>query len=782
MHREFRKLSQFLLLLSFLLPTAATAAPPGLALVLKGKAETSKSDPETPTEPAVTPETQVAEKRTAVEEQIRVAQQALRESNEEEATSSSVDGKLVDLLKQLDLNYAQLESTTSRREALEKSLSDKKLELQSLKSNGPQEEKPYPFSLKERLQDELGSQQERLKSIALTLESSNQALTRAKETHQSKEKQRRQAKETAEGNNDPAKAPELAAALRLAEQESKIAAAKVEVCTAEVANVKLEKESLELQVQFLSEKLKFVASEVRFAEDDLNRWLRELSQSESKITRKTKENESEAVILMDELKKARQRFDSAEQPSAAVQAEVDARQKKHSLCGYRAELLNRQNSWLQKLRSIWKYRHRVANEQFDSTELANWRTEADAFLEELTTDKTAIAARHEDLRNELAGLERALAQDSPAEVKRWVTVQGDAIRELLKFLNDHVVRLEGTERTVKKLVDEIRSRRSKFSLSEWAAVAWHNLDLVWDYELLSSDQDQPLRVSAVVSGLLLLVLGFLFSRRLSRVFGDRILPRFGVNEGGAAALQSLSFYALLFTTTLLALKVVSVPLTMFTFLGGAAAIGIGFGSQNILNNFISGLIMLTEQPVRVGDLIELNGLIGSVDTIGMRSTRIRTGGNLEIIVPNSSFLESNVVNWTLADSVIRCEVTVGVAYGSPTRDAAKWLKRAAEEHGLVLKKPEPFVWFSGFGDNSLNFELYFFITVRTLSERRRIESDLRFMIDQYFRDAGISIAFPQRDVHLDVRRPLEITMLPAEAAAQPETAPKEPAVAEQKAA
>jgi potassium efflux system protein len=109
--------------------------------------------------------------------------------------------------------------------------------------------------------------------------------------------------------------------------------------------------------------------------------------------------------------------------------------------------------------------------------------------------------------------------------------------------------------------------------------------------------------------------------------------------------------------------------------------------------------------------------------------------------------------------MLRCCIGVGVAYGSPTREVARWLKRAADEHGLVLAKPEPFVWFAGFGDNSLNFELYFYITVRTVSERTRIESDLRFIIDQYFREAGISIAFPQRDLHLDTARPLEVRML-----------------------
>ena len=282
---------------------------------------------------------------------------------------------------------------------------------------------------------------------------------------------------------------------------------------------------------------------------------------------------------------------------------------------------------------------------------------------------------------------------------------------------------------------------------------------LWNYELTSFD-DNSVTVGKVAGGVALVIVGVYLSRHLAKIIARRILPHVGVHDGAAAAVQSLTFYALVLTSVLMALHMVNVPLTVFTFMGGAAAIGVGFGSQNILNNFISGVILLVERPVRVGDLIEVGSLSGTVESIGTRSTRIRTGSNSEIIVPNSLFMESNVVNWTLSDSTVKCSVRVGLAYGSPTREVARWLMRAAEEHGLVLKKPEPFVWFSDFGDNALVFELHFWIGIRTLSDRRRIESDLRFMIDNYFREAGIRIAFPQRDMHLDVLKPLEVCVRP----------------------
>ena len=201
------------------------------------------------------------------------------------------------------------------------------------------------------------------------------------------------------------------------------------------------------------------------------------------------------------------------------------------------------------------------------------------------------------------------------------------------------------------------------------------------------------------------------------------------------------------------------PLTAFAFLGGAIAIGVGFGSQNIVNNFISGLILLAERPIRVGDLIQVDNLYGTVDNIGARSTKIRTGENLEIIVPNSTFLESNVFNLTLSSERLRTKVIVGLAYGSPTREAERLLIQAATNHNGVQKDIAPFVIFQDFGDNSLVFELHFWVRVRTIMARLRIESDIRYEIDRLFREAGITIAFPQRDIHFDAK-PLQVRLLP----------------------
>jgi small-conductance mechanosensitive channel len=209
------------------------------------------------------------------------------------------------------------------------------------------------------------------------------------------------------------------------------------------------------------------------------------------------------------------------------------------------------------------------------------------------------------------------------------------------------------------------------------------------------------------------------------------------------------------------MHLVHLPITAFAFLGGALAIGVGFGAQNLLNNFISGFIIMAERPIRLGDLIEIEGSFARVEDIGPRCTRIRTGDNIHILVPNSHFLEKSIVNWTLSDQKVRAHVTVGVMYGSPVREVERLLVKAARENEKVLREPEPFVLFRDFGDNALIFFLYFWVTMETLTERLLLESNIRFRIDDLFREAGIVIAFPQRDVHLETSRPLELKFVDA---------------------
>ena len=288
------------------------------------------------------------------------------------------------------------------------------------------------------------------------------------------------------------------------------------------------------------------------------------------------------------------------------------------------------------------------------------------------------------------------------------------------------------------------------------------LAAVWNYVLASPD-GRAITIGNLATGLLLVVLGFVLSKWISRAFANRLLQRFGMTPANVGLLQSVAFYVLLVTFSLFSLHIANIPLAVFTVLGGAIAIGVGFGSQSVVNNFISGLVLLAERPIRVGDTIQIDDLYGKVESIGTRSTRLRTATNLDITVPNSSLLQNNVVNWTLSNNLIRTHVCVGVAYGSPTREVTKLLRHAVDDHGQVLRKPAPFVLFTEFGDNALQFEVHFWVRMESITVRYKIESDVRHRICSLLAEAGIVIAFPQRDVHLDTLRPMDVRLVPADA-------------------
>ncbi len=281
---------------------------------------------------------------------------------------------------------------------------------------------------------------------------------------------------------------------------------------------------------------------------------------------------------------------------------------------------------------------------------------------------------------------------------------------------------------------------------------------VWAYEIGVIDE-KPITVEKVVSAVILLALAIWFSKGLSSLIGRFALPRIGLQDGGLMAIQSILFYLLVVFFALIALRLAHVPLTLFTVIGGALAIGVGFGSQNIMNNFISGLIMLVEQHVRIGDLLDVDGLQGTVKHVGPRSTTIRTMDNLDIVVPNSHFLERQVINWTLSDNIVRFTVAVGVDYISSSETVKKLLLQAAEENLYVLSSPSPGVLLADFAPNTLDFELYCFMFLNSLVGPAFVKSELRFRILELFREHGITLAFPQRDVHIEMTRPVAIKLI-----------------------
>jgi len=252
--------------------------------------------------------------------------------------------------------------------------------------------------------------------------------------------------------------------------------------------------------------------------------------------------------------------------------------------------------------------------------------------------------------------------------------------------------------------------------------------------------------------LAILSIGFWSISRLARYSREKVVS--WQSAQASSALLGIRLFSMTAVVAILVFALVSVhiPLTVFTLLGGTLAIGVGFGAQNLLNNFISGLILLMERSIKMGDIVEVEGILSCVTHIGSRCCQVQRFDGIDMLIPNSSFLEKTVTNWTLSDHCLRLSVLVGVAYGTSATQA--------------MKVPEPEVYLQDFAADALSLRLDFWIDLEIQPNRYRVLSDVRLRIEQLFAEANIVIPFQRRDIHLDVIKPLKVEMVKANSAEQ----------------
>jgi len=269
---------------------------------------------------------------------------------------------------------------------------------------------------------------------------------------------------------------------------------------------------------------------------------------------------------------------------------------------------------------------------------------------------------------------------------------------------------------------------------------------VLDYPLFTLDE-RSLTVALVFKLLLLFALVIVAEYVLRRFFTKRLLQRTKLDAPLQYAIARIGGYLFILLGFYVALTAVGLNLGSLAVVAGAVGIGIGFGLQNIIHNFVSGIIILAERPIALGDRIEVAGVAGNVSRIRLRSTEIITNDNISIIVPNSDFITHPVTNWSHGDPRVQIRLPVGVAYGTDVEKLKTVLLEVAAENAHVLKTPEPSVYFESFGDSALLFELGVWTSDMTHSPRR-FRSELNFAIERKLREHKIEIPFPQRDLHI----------------------------------
>ncbi|WP_430812912.1 MULTISPECIES: mechanosensitive ion channel family protein [unclassified Carboxylicivirga] len=238
----------------------------------------------------------------------------------------------------------------------------------------------------------------------------------------------------------------------------------------------------------------------------------------------------------------------------------------------------------------------------------------------------------------------------------------------------------------------------------------------------------------------------LISRVIKMVLEDDVLKKARLKKGVPRMISVVARFSLITIGIIIAVSAVGMPVNQITIIFSAFGVGIGFGLQNIVNNFVSGIILLFERPVQIGDTIEVGTLIGTVKTMGIRSSNVRTFDGAEVVVPNANLISNEVINWTLSDRKRRIEIISGVAYGSDVHKVQQLLLDILDKHVEILKRPEPSVLFNNLGESSLDFRLLFW--TENFDNWIIIKSEVIFMIHDTFYREGISIPFPQRDIHI----------------------------------
>jgi small-conductance mechanosensitive channel len=372
--------------------------------------------------------------------------------------------------------------------------------------------------------------------------------------------------------------------------------------------------------------------------------------------------------------------------------------------------------------------------------------------------------------------EQLKAAQTPAE-KAFLTSLMKPINEQIDNARSVYAEISRVKQLLLITSEEINSKESNRSLGQKLdalhSLVWAGAKTAWNYEIFAVDDSilvdgrevklkRSITIGKSVGALAILIIGFMLITGLIK----RTLA-LAVNKANLGASKSLvisRWLTLLAGVTLIisAFNLVEIPLSAFAFFGGALAIGVGFGTQNLLKNLISGVMLLIEKPIRIGDLVEIDGVTGIVTSIGIRFSTIHGGEGTDTLIPNSVLVEQKLVNWTYSTPDIRKELLVTVEATSDTQKVCEILLKITLEHTSVMRTPGPLVTLENFGDNGLVFKLQCWMKVQPNLNPSQVLSDLRLNLLKSFNEAGIKLPFPQRTVQFDQNNPIQVQLNQAE--------------------
>ena len=645
---------------------------------------------------------------------------------------------------------------------------------------------PYSILFVDELRDTVQSLEDKIQLGNTALAFVDKLTSNFETSRKEHESELRRLNEQLEESQVPAALARLNWQRELAQVKSRLSAATRASFEAIRQKTNEELSENRMRLAFAKKQLQLAAQQVRFPKADLDRAL-------DALTRERLQLEAEAQTAFAALERSRtalaaareelQRAQRARPQQAAEPALVRRLQEIVDVRDVQTQTDAEIVSGIRQLLDgntldcqLWQLRHAVFN-----TRVAGELQEAHKRLSKLSD--LAVAARHyfsqKATLTASQGLEQQNCLSSASDTQQDKTLIQERVDSLQKralIYRRVLERVERRERLILRWRESLDWTRENLTFADRMRNLFGEttrfLAALWNFELFVAEDTitvdgqkitghRGVTVGKVAQALLILIIGYWLSSCVARSLQRLAALRLGVEQNQANLIRRWVLVALMTVLSIISLILVKIPLTIFTFAGGALAIGFGFGMQNLIKNFISGIIILFERPFRVGDVLDINGRCGTVTSIGFRSSIVLFWDGTETLIPNSSLLENNLTNWTFSSRNVRFTIAVGVAYGSDTTLVTRLLAEIADRHGLVRKDPPPQVLFTNFSDSNLCFEVRFWMDV-TKHNSAQVASDLRHMIAKTFVEHGINMAFPQRDMHWDAK-PLQVQITRAEA-------------------
>lgn len=665
------------------------------------------------------------------------------------------------LLQQVVRSYDEQIEDVQRLENIHRRQDE--LSREAAQWKGFAEPPPYSIFLADQLWEavyalRLGAEgiQSQLTLIELRFDRMREALQRAEE-------RLRQVSERLEIANDEAQAGEQR---RLRDMEElRKRAASVQLAASELSKKREEAELSETQARLAFAERQFQAAEQQtvFTEEDLKKVHTRLSEEREGLEAELHQTAADRRVQQQTLEKLERRLDArfAKQTSGAstdraeknmerVKADLELKRAEVDTQTAEEDLLRQLLDFVGGERQLWDARFAVVH----STEPGQAREAYKKFsplFNNVVASRDYVRQQVLVVSGQAGEVVHRLRTATGAEERGRLESLVKNFRQREQAYDRALRRLDHTTRFVERWKAEVKQQHKELPLSDrlvdWSRQAGGGAKTIWNFEVFSAEDTieldgkqiigrRSITVGKIISALGILLIGYWICLHLARLIGRLAVTRLGMAADVANLIRQWSQAVLMTILLIISLVSVKIPLTVFAFLGGAFAIGVGFGAQTLLKNMISGILLLIERPLRVGDLIEVENVRGRVTSIGLRSSTVRDAKGMETLIPNSSFLEKHLTNWTYSSRVSRFSLRVGAPYEASTSRVIDMLAHLAKGHPHVLEMPPSQVLLEEFGQNARIFSLNYWLEIRLDIDPSQVASELRFVIEQKFAEAG----------------------------------------------